>query len=112
MTHHKPKIQRNETKSECNEWGATKSHYLKHGLCQRGAAQAAYGHQHGFSQIEPPCEECRAVASRFPVEKLSQDWRSKPYRDGRTGFSIASKPSRARGDREDRTRAQMATVAA
>lgn len=42
--------------------------------CHRCAAQAGYGHAHGFSVIHPPCDSCRAKVAALPVPAVN-GWR-------------------------------------
>lgn len=50
------------------------------GLCQDCAAQAAYGHQHGFSVVEQPRHvECWEVVKGLPDPEVNE-WRSAPIR--------------------------------
>jgi hypothetical protein len=51
-----------ETPRQAVEWETAKRRYLGLGLCLRCASQAAWGHQCGFSQIHPPCDDCRGTA--------------------------------------------------
>lgn len=43
--------------------------YGKAGLCRMCSAQAAYGHQLGFSRVHPPCRSCAVVVKALPVHK-------------------------------------------
>jgi hypothetical protein len=70
-----------ETARQAGTWEATKTHYLRAGLCFKCAAQAAYGHQQGsggFGSLRRPCPGC--VGMKLPdwlVEKhgtRAQDW--------------------------------------
>ena len=61
----KPKDDGPETLSEAKHWQARNSRYVALGLCYPCAAQAAYGHQLGFSRINPPCDGCVPSACGF-----------------------------------------------
>ena len=60
----------NETPRQARTFSTVKGHYLTLGLCSPCAAQAAFGHQLGFSRSKPPCNSCRAIIASFPVEEL------------------------------------------
>lgn len=64
-----------ETFRQARYFDANKRHYQGLGLCGACAAQAAWGHQLGFSRIEPPCPECQPLVATFPVDKPGK-WRS------------------------------------
>ena len=55
-------------------WEETKAHYVRLGLCQKCAGQAAYGHQIAFAQVEPPCRTCLTIVDSFDLH-ASKDWR-------------------------------------
>lgn len=63
-----------ETKQQAQTWDLVKRNYRAAGLCHRCAAQAAWGHQCGFSVIEPPCAWCLPLVLDLPVN-ASGDWR-------------------------------------
>jgi hypothetical protein len=50
-----------ETIRQAQTWETVKGHYLEEGLCEKDAAQAAWGHQNGFTQIKDPCEDCQKI---------------------------------------------------
>lgn len=54
-----------ETPGQAASWEQIKGQYLTTGLCSRCAAQAAYGHAHGFAVIEPPCSDCLSIVATF-----------------------------------------------
>jgi hypothetical protein len=66
-----------ESPRTARRWDGAKAAYLRDGLCHRCAAQAAWGHQLGFSRIRPPCADCRPIVDRFPVSEASP-WRRFP----------------------------------
>lgn len=47
-----------ETLRQARRWDETAARYRAHGLDPSCAAQLAWGHQVGFSQVHPPCDEC------------------------------------------------------
>jgi hypothetical protein len=49
-------------------WDRKKKRYLIAGLCERCAAQAAWGHAIGFGKIEKPCSVCQPLVNEFPDE--------------------------------------------
>ncbi|MEX5268891.1 hypothetical protein [Kocuria sabuli] len=67
-------------------WDTTRDHYADAGLCDRCAAQAAYGHAEGFGKIHPPCCDCAQIVSALPVQR-SNGWRS--WRRGQDGPKTA-----------------------
>lgn len=68
-----------ETKSQADEHGRTMRHYIRLGLCNPCAGQAAWGHQNGFSSIHPPCQSCQPIVNTFPTDEPGP-WRSKARR--------------------------------
>lgn len=62
----KHKRDRPETLGEAASWQRLKTNYELLGLCHACAAQAAYGHQLGFTQINPPCAECLPLVRNLP----------------------------------------------
>ena len=72
----KPKSERPETLAQAKTWETVKGRYLAAGLCHRCAAQAAWGHQIGFSRLEhAPCQTCAAVVAAMPKQQPN-GWRS------------------------------------
>lgn len=86
---------RPETPRQARTFDHYKRHYVRLGLCRVCAAQAAFGHQLGFSRSKPPCNGCLAVVDSFPMAEPN-DWRSSSPRRG-VAFSpaIASRSGRA-----------------
>ena len=72
----KPKIERGETWSEAQAFTWRNNQYLRAGLCPRCAAQAAYGHQHGWRAVHPPCDACAAIVGSFPKWTSVDAWRA------------------------------------
>jgi hypothetical protein len=48
--------------------------YLTAGICRTCSAQAAWGHQLGFSLIQPPCADCRDAVAALPTPSVG-GWR-------------------------------------
>lgn len=82
-----------ESLRQARTFDATKRHYMQLGLCGRCAAQAAWGHQLGFSESKPPCHGCQSIVDTFPVDKPGK-WRSNSPRRG-AEFSSSIRPERA-----------------
>jgi hypothetical protein len=82
---------RPETNRQARTYQATKLHYQRLGLCRFCAAQAAWGHQIGFSKVKPPCHECQPLVDTFPVAVPGR-WRSNSPRRG-ARFSSSVSPS-------------------
>lgn len=72
-----PKIHQTESAGEARWHQTTTNAYLAAGLCHSCAAQAAYGHQLGWSKVNQPCTVCRPIVAAFPQPQVN-DWRSKP----------------------------------
>ncbi len=67
-----------ETLAQASFWERTRVRYLDVGLCDRCAAQAAWGHQKGaggWSMIKSPCLRCAEVVSSLPMETPNPVWR-------------------------------------
>ena len=64
-----------ETREAARGWGNRKTNYLNAGLCHACAAQAAYGHQLGFSHVRPPCGACQPLVDAFDVPAVN-GWRT------------------------------------
>lgn len=71
----------NETPRQARTFSTMKGHYLTLGLCSPCAAQAAFGHQLGFSRSNPPCDSCSSTIGTFPVREPGP-WRSSSPRRG------------------------------
>jgi hypothetical protein len=67
-----------ETLRQAQRWEQVKAHYQGKGLCGPCAAQAAYGHQIGFTRVNPPCDACFPIVIRFPGQGAG-DWRTDPH---------------------------------
>ena len=73
-----------ETLEQALRWDKTKLRYLRAGLCETCAAQAAYGHQShsgGWLSLNPPCGKCAPLVSEFPLATTNPVWR-KALRSG------------------------------
>lgn len=79
-----------ETLRAARRWDETRDRYAAAGLCDRCAAQAAYGHADGFSEIHPPCDNCAELVTALPVARVN-GWRSFSRGDGlRSSWSSAA----------------------
>src|SRR5690606_10003832 len=47
-----------ETLEQARTWDRVKTAYLRDGFCDPCAAQAAWGHQNGFTRVRPICGLC------------------------------------------------------
>lgn len=70
------KTLRPESQGEAETFHSTASHYRRIGLCDVCSAQAAFGHQLGFSLVDPPCLGCEPLVAGMPKAELNS-WRSK-----------------------------------
>lgn len=70
-----------ETIWQAGTFDSIKRRYVRLGLCSACAAQAAWGHQLGFSRSNPPCQECQPLVDTFPVKKPNR-WHSWSPRRG------------------------------
>jgi hypothetical protein len=67
-----------ETLCQARTWEVVKLRYIDVGLCERCAAQAAWGHQTqagGWHGLRPPCASCAPVVAAFGLPKTNDDWR-------------------------------------
>lgn len=65
-----------ETVRQAIHWETVKNAYLIRRLCHRCAAQAAWGHQCGFSGVHPPCVGCQPIVDGFLVKASGESgWR-------------------------------------
>ncbi len=68
-----------ETPAQAKVWENTARKYQDDGLCRPCAGQAAYGHQLGFSRVQPPCDGCAPVVAGFPLPAgAGTPWRKWP----------------------------------
>lgn len=74
------KVARVETLEQARTFDRIASRYRKAGLCDTCAAQAAYGHQLGFSKVHRPCTSCEAQVALYPTVRVN-GWRSFPRGD-------------------------------
>lgn len=75
-------LRKNETLSQARTFDVVNTKYREAGLCATCEAQAAYGHQCGFSYIHTPCGSCEELVQTFPVAKPN-GWRA--FKRGRAG---------------------------
>lgn len=67
-----------ETIRQAQRWDVVKLRYIDAGLCDRCAAQLAWGHQDnagGWNYLQPPCDRCTPVVRGFPVPTTNPLWR-------------------------------------
>lgn len=64
-----------ETLRQARRFDSTRNAYAKQGLCNRCAAQAAYGHADGFQTVKAPCGECASIVASFPRPSVN-GWRA------------------------------------
>lgn len=74
------KVSRPESLEQARTFTKYRNVYSSKGLCDHCAAQAAYGHQHGFHQVHPPCEDCYDLVLTFPHRTSAQAWRKHDMR--------------------------------
>ncbi len=63
------KKNRPETLNEARSFESVKNNALAFGLCLHCSSRLAWGHQNGFSQLEPPCEEDSSLVETLPAKK-------------------------------------------
>lgn len=75
VPHHSPSVasRQPETPAQAAAWTVAKARYTRAGLCPRCAAQGAWGHQLGFSNVKPPCDQCQPIVATFP-QRASASW--------------------------------------
>jgi hypothetical protein len=67
-----------ETLRQARRWDEVKLRYTDASLCDRCAAQAAWGHQDnagGWNDLQSPCGTCAPVIRDFPVPTTNSLWR-------------------------------------
>jgi len=67
-----------ESMRQAQRWDVIKLRYKDAGLCDRCAAQAAWGHQDnagGWNDLHPPCDRCAPSVRGFPVPTTNPLWR-------------------------------------
>jgi hypothetical protein len=70
-----PKAARAETIRQAARWDVQKSRALAFGLCNRCAAQYAWGLSDGFAIVHPPCRSCAGVAEAAIGAAKPNRWR-------------------------------------
>lgn len=99
-----------ETYAECRTFERVAKGYARLGLCDVCAAQASYGHQHGFRAVLPPCQLCLETVETFDYH-APNGWRkaSKEHLRRPTGWSSTTDDTQARTmARDDLTRIESA----
>jgi hypothetical protein len=67
-----------ETLRQAQRWDVVKFRYIDAGLCERCAAQLAWGHQDnagGWTDLRPPCVGCAPLVRELPVATTNPLWR-------------------------------------
>jgi len=67
-----------ETLAQALHWGSMKRRYIRGGLCDRCATQAAWAHQRGaggWRAIHPPCAGCAEIVELFAYPTTNPLWR-------------------------------------
>lgn len=77
----RPAAERPETIEQARRWDVQKSRALAHGLCDRCAAQYAWGSQIGFTHSRPPCSSCALIVDAAIGEVRTNGWRNMRLRD-------------------------------
>jgi hypothetical protein len=89
-----PKTRRPETVSEARYWTTLEGRYVTLGLCHTCAAQAAWGHQLGWGDINPPCDSCQPIVAGFP----SPTREDSPWRKHSSGLEAGAVMALEPGD--------------
>ena len=63
-----------ETLRQARRFDERATQYRRALGCDPCAAQAAYGHQHGFADVHRPCTACQPIVGTFPVPAVN-GWR-------------------------------------
>lgn len=64
-----------EVLAEAERWDALSQAYRNAGLCAVCAAQAAYGSQLGFENVQRPCYRCKPRVAQFAGAQQPRNWR-------------------------------------
>lgn len=99
-----------ETLVQARKWEVVKARYVELGLCEKCAAQAAYGHQSnsgGWPSLNPPCDRCTETVGTFPFPTTNAGWRkilgTVPPRDAHAVHQIGAQ-------RQFRTRLEVVSA--
>ncbi|KAA0117290.1 hypothetical protein CIW51_13560 [Mycolicibacterium sp. P9-22] len=105
-----------ESVRQAQRWDAVKLCYVDAGLCDRCAAQAAWGHQDnatGWDGLRSPCAVCLPVVSGLPMPTTNLDWRrfERPQDHARRkpGVQTASKAVEASGSAHSAAKGKVAS---
>jgi hypothetical protein len=60
---------------QAQTWETNKGHGLRLGLCEKCAAQYAWGIQIGFTLANPSCNTCQALMAKLPGRDRPNGWR-------------------------------------
>lgn len=91
-----PKVARSvaETIGQAQTWDLVSARYRAVGFCNACAAQAAWGHQLGFTTVKPPCLSCAGLTPPDGPGARVARWTGEPTPDTRA----TEHPDRPRGD--------------
>lgn len=79
---------RPETLEQARTWTRYRNHYAEViGLCDTCAAQAAYGHQHGWNAVDKPCLTCLPLVGSLP-RSAGNGWRYAEPHAGRREVAV------------------------
>lgn len=71
-----------ETLNQVRWWDHNKTNYVKNGWCDKCAAQAAWGHQIGFTKIDNgPCEKCVGLPVPAKAGARAARWAAAPEQE-------------------------------
>ena len=65
-----------ETIRQAHTWETVKRQVLRAGLCEKCAAQYAWGCQIGFTLSHPPCGACTEVVAQHGGRERPNGWRT------------------------------------
>ncbi len=92
-----------ESVRQAQRWDAVKLRYVDAGLCDRCAAQAAWGHQDnatGWDNLHSPCAGCTPVVSGLPMQTTNPNWRrfQRPQDEARCKPGVLTPPKAVEAD--------------
>lgn len=64
-----------ESLRAARRWDRIRDNYAAFGLCNKCAAQAAWGHANGWGDVDSPCDRCAELITALPVPQ-AEGWRS------------------------------------
>lgn len=66
-----------ETLRQAESFGRVVRYSTDAGLCHACAAQLGWAVQNGYTNVRPPCDDCRRVVAGWPVRKPNE-WQVPP----------------------------------